>query len=56
MADPTDDFVIEHPVSIRHKVYDYLKKRFFPKPEIAGAVSNAATLYAAVPDQKSVCR
>ena len=25
MADPTDDFVIEHPVSIRHKVYEYLR-------------------------------
>ncbi len=25
MAGPTDDFVIEHPVSIRHKVYEYLR-------------------------------
>jgi DNA-binding GntR family transcriptional regulator len=36
MADPTDDFVIEHPVSIRHKVYEYLRNEILSNRISAG--------------------
>jgi len=36
MVDPTDDFVIEHPVSIRHKVYDYLRNEILSNRISAG--------------------
>ena len=36
MADPTDDFVIEHPVSIREKVHDYLRNEIFSNRIPAG--------------------
>jgi DNA-binding GntR family transcriptional regulator len=36
MADPTDDFVIEQPVSIRHKVYDYLRNEILSNRISAG--------------------
>jgi DNA-binding GntR family transcriptional regulator len=37
MADPTDEFVIEHPVSIRHKVYDYLRNEILSNRISAGS-------------------
>jgi DNA-binding GntR family transcriptional regulator len=36
MADPTDDFVIEHPVSIRQKVYDFLRNQILSNHIAAG--------------------
>ncbi|MCK4984705.1 MAG: GntR family transcriptional regulator, partial [Desulfobacterales bacterium] len=36
MADPTDDFVIEQPVSIRHKVYEYLRNEILSNRISAG--------------------
>lgn len=36
MADPIDDFVIEHPVSIRQKVYDHLRNEILSNRIPAG--------------------
>jgi DNA-binding GntR family transcriptional regulator len=36
MADSSDDFVIEHPVSIREKVYDYLRNEILSNRIPAG--------------------
>lgn len=36
MVNPTDDFVIEHPVSIRHKVYDNLRNEILSNHITAG--------------------